>query len=80
MIKNIKEIIAVIICQYLKKKWTIVVDRTTDNLKITHKKIEGQIENRDIFNEELGILDKLSRSDVLSFEIMYSDGNIKLIN
>ena len=37
-IKNIKEIIAVIICQNLKKKWTIVVDRPTDNLKITNEK------------------------------------------
>ena len=36
-IKNIKEIIAVIICQNLKKKWTIVVDRPTDNLKITNE-------------------------------------------
>lgn len=36
-IKNIKEIIAVIICQNLKKKWTIVVDRATDNLKITNE-------------------------------------------
>lgn len=36
-IKNIKEIIAVITCQNLKKKWTIVVDRATDNLKITNE-------------------------------------------
>tara|TARA_B100001057_G_C22396070_1_gene774068 strand:+ start:99 stop:584 length:486 start_codon:yes stop_codon:yes gene_type:complete len=36
-IKNINEIIAVIICQNLKKKWTIVVDRPTDNLKITNE-------------------------------------------
>ena len=36
----------------------LVEGEETDNLKITHKKIEGQIENRDIFNEKSGILDK----------------------
>ena len=36
-IYNIKVIIAVITCTKLKKKWTIVVDKFTDNLKIINE-------------------------------------------
>ena len=36
-INDINEIIAIVICTKLKKKWTIVVDKIADNLKIINE-------------------------------------------
>ena len=47
----------------------LVEAEETNNLKITHNKIESQIKNQDIFNEELGILDKIELDKIEFLQI-----------